>query len=116
LVLEKMGVDTGIEPFLTMDLGEKYIKSKMRKYHGKSPIDVTSGYALFHSAFLKEIFRAVKEFDIDARELIIEVSDREKENPRPTLIWEVAREIAKRERKVKKVRYPRAIPPEGTAT
>jgi len=116
LVLEKMGVDTGIDAFLTMDLGEKYIKPKMHEYHGKTPIDVTSGYALFHSSFLKEILKAVKEFDVDPRELIIEVSDREKERPRPALIWEVARKIAARERKVKRVRYPRAIPPEDTAT
>jgi 4-hydroxy-2-oxovalerate aldolase len=75
MVLEKLGYDTGIDPFMAMDLGERVIKPMMNRDQGVDDMSVIAGIAQFHSSFSKIIDDAAKKFKIDPRMLIMEVSE-----------------------------------------
>lgn len=76
LALEKKGYSTGIDAFRTMNLGEKVVKSMMNRAQGIDDISVISGIAQFHSSFLKVIEDAATKYDVDVRELIMRVSEK----------------------------------------
>lgn len=75
MVLEKMGIDLGIDKFKLLDLGEKVIKPLMREKFGVDSISATCGYALFHSSFLPIIDEVAKKYNLDPKKLIVEVSN-----------------------------------------
>lgn len=93
LVLDKLGYHLGIDILKTMDIGERLIKPLMRERHGVDSISVVSGFSQFHSSFLSNIYKVAKMYDIDPRELIIEVSERDKVNVTEKLAMETAKEL-----------------------
>jgi len=97
-VLDKMGINLGIDIRKTMDLSERLIAPLVRE-HGVDDIAVTSGYALFHSSYLKIIYKVALEMNLDPRDLIVRVSEIEKVRVTDELATKVAEEI-KREREV----------------
>ncbi len=109
ILYEKMGFETGIDKYKAMDIGEKIIRPKMKESHGVSAIELTTGYALFHSSFLKRIYKAVDELHVDPKALIIEVSKIDKVDPTESLIMRVARKIAEEESRKKEIYFPRRI-------
>ncbi len=96
MVLEKRGYQTGIDPYRTLDLGERIIKPMMNRRQGVEDIDIVSGIAQFHSSFSEIIFKAAHEHGIDPRMLIIEVSEIERVRVTPELADETARRIKSR--------------------
>jgi len=99
-VLGKMGIDLGIDIRKTMDLSERLIAPLVRE-HGVDDIAVTSGYALFHSSYLKIIYKVAQEMNLDPRDLIVRVSEIEKVRVTDELAMKVAEEIT-REREVER--------------
>lgn len=98
VALDKLGYKTGINIYKTMELGEKLIRPLMRERHGLDSIATVSGYAGFHSSFLSYIYKVAKRYDLDPRDLIIEVSDMEKVHVTEKLALEVAEEIINEKR------------------
>jgi 4-hydroxy-2-oxovalerate aldolase len=94
LVCEKLGMETGIDPYQAMDLGERLIRPRMQGVFGISAMDLTLAHALCHSSFLPRIQQAAEEFGVDARALVVEISKRDKVNPSPALIREIAAALA----------------------
>lgn len=93
LVLDKLGHHLGIDILKTMDIGERLVKPLMRERHGVDSISMVSGFSQFHSSFLSNIYKVAKMYDIDPRELIIEVSEKDKVNVTEKLAMEAAREL-----------------------
>lgn len=98
MILKKMGVELGIDIRKTMDLSERLV-APLVKEHGVDDIAVTSGYALFHSSYLKTIYNVAQKMNVDPRDLIIRVSEIEKVKVTDGLVTKVAEEI-KQERKL----------------
>lgn len=73
-VLEKLGYDTGADPYKTMDLGERIIRPMMSRQQGVDDISLVSGIAQFHSSFYRTVYEAAQKYQIDPRKLIMEVS------------------------------------------
>ena len=73
IVLEKLGYDLPYDIGKTLAIGEKYIKPLIKK-QGIDPLDIVSGYALFHSSFTKTVFDTAEEEGVDPLDLIVEVS------------------------------------------
>ena len=96
VALKRMGVDPGIDPLGVMDIGEKYIRPLMNKT-GIDSIDVISGYAQFHSSYMKTIKKYAYKYKIDPRKLIIGVCEFDKVNAPDDLVERVAKEIKKKE-------------------
>ena len=73
IVLEKLGYDLPYDIGKTLAIGEKYIKPLIKK-QGIDPLEIVSGYALFHSSFTKTVFETAEEEGVDPLDLIVEVS------------------------------------------
>jgi 4-hydroxy-2-oxovalerate aldolase len=56
----------------TMDIGEKYVRPLVRS-RGISSLDTTSGFAQFHSSYMKTIQKFSSRYRVDPRQLIIEL-------------------------------------------
>lgn len=93
-ILEKMGINLGINKNLLLDTSKKYIASKI-KSENLSDIDIVSGFALCHSSFLDTFQKVSKKLNIDLRDLIIEVSKIEKSDPKHSLIEKIGSKLAK---------------------
>jgi len=93
-LLMKLGHQLGIDLYKTMDLGERLI-GPLAQGRGVDAIEVTSGYAQFHSSFTKLIDQVSREDGVDPRELIIRVSQVDKVNVTEELARSVAKELQK---------------------
>lgn len=91
-VLQKMGYKLNIDQIETMDIGEKYIKPRLRKI-GIDSIDVTAGYALFHSSFLKTVEKIAKKYGLDVRSLIIKTAENSVVNAPEEIIETIAKNL-----------------------
>ena len=97
--LERMGVNTGIDLFEVLDAGEKYIKPLITNY-GISSIDVTAGYAQFHSSYMDIINKFASKYMVDPRRVIVGVCKEDKENAPEPIVERVAKELASQQTRV----------------
>ena len=97
LVLEKLGYNMDIDPLKIMDMGKKLINPLMHET-GIDPIDVTVGYAMFHSKFLKNIYKVAKDYNLDPRGLIIKSSEKDVVNVPEELVRGIAEELKEKEK------------------
>lgn len=88
-ILKRMGVDSGIDAKLVVDCANNYIASKVKDMQ-LDDIEVVGGYARFHSSFYDKFQNIANELDVDVRDLIINVSEIDKESPSNKLIYEEA--------------------------
>jgi 4-hydroxy-2-oxovalerate aldolase len=96
-ILHKQGIATGIDLNRLMDLSQRVVQPLL-KGKGHDPLNITSGYAGFHSSALEMILRHAEQHGIDARELIVEVSGVDRVDVTNTLVETVAAEISRRRR------------------
>ncbi len=94
-VLKKQGIDLSIDPNRLMDISERLIKPMLQE-KGFDPINITSGYAGFHSSYLKTILKYADRYGIDPRELIVEVCRVDQVHAHEDLVADIARKIQHR--------------------
>jgi 4-hydroxy-2-oxovalerate aldolase len=94
-ILHKQGITTGIDLNRLMDLSERIVQPLL-KGKGYDPLNITSGYAGFHSSALRLIVEQADRFRIDPRELIVEVSGVDRVDVTRPLVEEVAAGISRR--------------------
>ena len=87
--LSRSGYKVDIDLLKTMDLGERYIRPRI-KCRGYSSLDITAGFAQFHSSYMPKILDIAKKFRIDPRMLIIELCRYDKINAPKDLINQIA--------------------------
>jgi 4-hydroxy 2-oxovalerate aldolase len=87
---ERAGFDTGIDLFAAQEIAERHIRPLLHDTASVSEIDLIMGHAGFHSSYYPRIAAAVKQYRVDPRRLIIEVSKLDRLNPSPELIESVA--------------------------
>lgn len=88
-VMEKQGYGPGVDQKQLMDLGAEEITPLLGDA-GVDPVDITSGYALFHTKFLDQVLEIAGEYDLDVRDLIVAVSEEELVDVSRTAIESVA--------------------------
>ncbi|MBD0370361.1 MAG: 4-hydroxy-2-oxovalerate aldolase [Pyrinomonadaceae bacterium] len=91
-VLKKQGVDLKVNPNQLMDLSTRIIKPLLQE-KGLDPINVTLGYAGFHSSHLKTIAKYSELYDVDPRDLIIAVCEVDKVNAPEELVESMAQRL-----------------------
>jgi 4-hydroxy 2-oxovalerate aldolase len=94
LLYQKLGLQTGVNIFKAMDIGEKLIRPLMPVKSGITSLDLTMAHSQFHSSFLPQIEQSAGEFDLDPKALIMEVSKFDRVNPSPELIRTTAAKLA----------------------
>jgi 4-hydroxy-2-oxovalerate aldolase len=91
-VLKKCGIDLEINLNRLMDISEHLIKPLLRD-KGWNPIDITSGYAGFHSSYLGTILKYADLYHVDPRDLIVSVCEADRVYAPEEVVEEMARQL-----------------------
>lgn len=104
-ILKKLGYEIDIDIHKIMDLSERLIKPIIYK-RGKTDIDIVLGYAKFHSKFLDIIYRAAEKYEVDPRELVVRVAEREKVRVPEELVEKIAQELSSEKKRLRTLTIP----------
>ncbi len=96
-VLKKMGVKTGIDLFELMDVAENTVLPIMRHIPRIDRASLTIGYAGVYSTFLLHAQRAAEKFNVDTRDILVELGRRKAVGGQEDMIIDVAVELAEGE-------------------
>lgn len=97
-VLERMGVQTGIDLYKLLDAGDLAERELMTVVPTISSTSVVSGLAGVFSGFLKPVQRIAEQFGVDPRDVFFELGRRKIIAGQEDLIIEVAGDLAKKKR------------------
>lgn len=95
-VLNKMGLDIGIDLYKMMDLAEHIVGPILQRPQEIRTGSLAMGYAGVYSSFLLHAERAGKRFGIDSRDILIELGRRGIIGGQEDMIVDVAAELADR--------------------
>ncbi|MEH7235008.1 4-hydroxy-2-oxovalerate aldolase [Bacillus sp. JJ1562] len=93
-VLDKMGIKTGVDIFKMMDIAEELVAPILEKPQEITRDSLVLGYAGVYSSFLLFAQRAAKKFNIDSRDILIELGKRHVVGGQEDMIMDVAAELA----------------------
>ncbi len=94
-VLDKMGVETGLDAFKLMDAAE-YIIAPMMPFQPITDRDsIAIGYAGVYSTFLLHAQHAAERYDVDVRDIMVELGRREAVAGQEDWVIDVALDVAK---------------------
>jgi 4-hydroxy-2-oxovalerate aldolase len=96
-ILFKQGLAPRVDLNRLMDVSERIVRPLLRG-KGHDPIDITAGYAGFHSSYLALVFKHAERCQIDPRELIVEVSGVDRVEVTEPLVQRIADDIRARQR------------------
>ncbi len=99
-VLERMGIETGVDLYKMMDLAEDIVAPILQTPQEITKDSLTLGYAGVYSTFALHTKRAAKKFNIDSRDILIELGKRKVVGGQEDMIVDVAAEIAAGKEKV----------------
>jgi 4-hydroxy 2-oxovalerate aldolase len=99
-VLERMGIQTGIDLYKMMDLAEDIVAPILKVPQEITKDSLTLGYAGVYSSFALHAKRAGAKFGVDSRDILIELGKRKVVGGQEDMIVEVAAEIAKNKNKI----------------
>jgi 4-hydroxy 2-oxovalerate aldolase len=94
-VLDRLGIETGIDIYKMMDLAEEIVAPILQVPQEITRNSLVLGYAGVYSSFLLHAKRAAQKFDIDSRDILIELGKRKVVGGQEDMIVDVAAEIAK---------------------
>ncbi|RXT13481.1 4-hydroxy-2-oxovalerate aldolase [Ammoniphilus sp. CFH 90114] len=94
-VLERMGVQVGIDLYKMMDVAEEIVGPMLPRAQEINKGSLVLGYAGVYSSFLLHAERAAKRFGLDPRDILIELGKRKTVGGQEDLILDVAAELAK---------------------
>jgi 4-hydroxy 2-oxovalerate aldolase len=94
-VLDRMGVETGVDLFKIMDAASLVDPFKTTPKEGPNAT-LMLGYAGVYSSFLLHTARAAQRFDVDSRDILVELGRRRIVGGQEDMIIDVAYEMAQR--------------------
>lgn len=95
-LLEKAGVNTGVNLRKILDVSQNVMPAIMKKDMGQDPISIISGQAGVFSAFKIHVLNAAKEFGVDPKDIFVELGRRKAVGGQEDMIVEVAQQIKNR--------------------
>lgn len=96
-VLEKMGIESGVDFYKVMDAAEQVVEPLMHRPQVVNNDGLMLGYSGVYSSFLLHARRAAERFDVDIRDVLIELGKRKTVGGQEDMIIDVAIEMAKGE-------------------
>lgn len=94
-LLEKSGKKTGVNLYKLLDTSEQVMPSLMTKEMGQDAISIVSGQAGVFSAFRTQVLKAAEEFQVDAKDILVEVGKRKAVGGQEDIIVEVAEQLSR---------------------
>ncbi|WP_026690943.1 4-hydroxy-2-oxovalerate aldolase [Alteribacter aurantiacus] len=95
-VLDKLGVKTGVDPYKMMDLAEDVVAPILPKPQEIEKGSLILGYAGVYSSFLLHSERAARRYNLDIRDILVELGNRKVVGGQEDMIVDVAYELAKK--------------------
>ncbi len=95
-VLKRKGIDLGIDLNRLMDIGERLIKPMLQD-RGLDSLNITSGYAGFHSSYLEIILKYSSLYGVDPRDLIVNICEADQVYAPEEIIENTARQLQQRQ-------------------
>ncbi|WP_066158886.1 4-hydroxy-2-oxovalerate aldolase [Halalkalibacter krulwichiae] len=95
-VLDRLGINSGIDLYKIMDVAENIIAPILPKPQEITKDSLTLGYAGVYSSFLLHSQRAAERFNIDSRDILIELGKHKVVGGQEDMILDVAAELAKK--------------------
>jgi 4-hydroxy 2-oxovalerate aldolase len=93
-VLHRLGYHTGIDLYKLLDASEVAAKEFNPVPPFSSPMSIISGLSGVFSGFAKHVAAAAKDYDVDPRDIFMELGRRKAVAGQESLIFEVAQELA----------------------
>jgi 4-hydroxy-2-oxovalerate aldolase len=93
-VAERMGIDTGVELYPLIDCADQLVRPLMRRPVVTDGNSLMMGYAGVYSSFLLHTEKAAKQFDVDSRDILVELGKRGMIGGQEDMIVDVAMDIA----------------------
>ncbi|KIL45126.1 4-hydroxy-2-oxovalerate aldolase [Jeotgalibacillus soli] len=101
-VLERLGLKSGIDLYKMMDLAETIVAPILKTPQEITRNSLVLGYAGVYSSFLLHSQRAAERFNVDSRDILIELGKRKVIGGQEDMILDVAAQIAENPISVKK--------------
>lgn len=95
-VLDRLGISTSIDLYRMMDLAEEIVSPILPVPQEITRNSLVLGYAGVYSSFALHAERAAKRFNIDARDILIELGKRKVVGGQEDMIIDVAAELAQK--------------------
>lgn len=95
-VLDRLGIETGIDMYKMMDIAEDLVAPILQKPQEITKDSLVLGYAGVYSSFLLHAQRAARQFHIDSRDILIELGRQKVVGGQEDMIFDVAAELARR--------------------
>ena len=93
-VFEKAGFDTGIDLYKIMDAADDVVVPKMHRPQVITRESLTIGYAGVYGSFLLHALRAAEKYQVDARDILVELGRRKTVGGQEDMIIDVAYELS----------------------
>ncbi|MEB3101571.1 4-hydroxy-2-oxovalerate aldolase [Ferviditalea candida] len=90
---ERLGIQTGVDLYKMMDLAEEIVAPILQRPQEIDRDSLVLGYAGVYSSFRLHAQRAAKKFNIDARDILIELGKRKVVGGQEDMIVDVAAEL-----------------------
>jgi 4-hydroxy 2-oxovalerate aldolase len=97
-VFDKLGIESGIDLFKIMDVAEERVRPIMRHLPKIDRASLTIGYAGVYSTFLLHAYRAAEKFQVEPRDILVELGRRRVVGGQEDMIVDVAVELASRQK------------------
>lgn len=94
-VLDRLGIETGIDVYKIMDIAEKLVAPILPRPQEINRDSLVLGYAGVYSSFLLHAERAAEKFGVDSRDILVEIGKRKAVGGQEDMIVDVAAELAK---------------------
>lgn len=92
-LLEKIGIPTGIDFYKMLDASQNVMPSIMPYEMGQDPLSIVSGQAGVFSAFKVHVLNAAREFDVDPKDILVELGKRKVVGGQEDMIVEIAQKL-----------------------
>jgi 4-hydroxy 2-oxovalerate aldolase len=93
-VLNKLGYKTGVDMFKMMDLAEEIVAPLLPAPQEITRDSIIAGYTGIYSSILLHVRRAAQHFQLDSRDIFLELGKRKAVGGQEDLIMDVAAELA----------------------
>lgn len=94
-VLQRMGIQTGVDLYNIIDVANDIVAPILPRPQEISGSSLIMGYAGVYSSFLLHTEKASKQFDVDERDILVELGRRKTVGGQEDLIYEVAQSLRK---------------------
>lgn len=95
-VLERLGYETGVDLYGIMDVAEKVVEPIMQRSQVINTASLILGYAGVYSSFLLHTYKAAEQFQINSRDILVELGKRGMVGGQEDMIIDVAFQLSQK--------------------